>query len=548
MEQIHIYRARTLKTYKPNNPEYEKVDQLCLVAKNIYNSVLYICKQDFFYRLENKIPYSKGTYSPTAKKSTLYNKAENKVYQNESIKSLIASNYESDYRAIPSVVVNSVIYKACQTFQAFIAANLDYKKNPQKYTGKPKLPRYFKESNSKGSRFTCILPPMNGDKEYIYYREGQIFINFTYNKKLIASGRVKNAPLTLNPVKTNLDLSYGVYSTTKLEYNPLIQLQIVPKKISKSHYNYELQVVYDLPTIKQVDDSFKNIGAIDLGIDNFAAFTVYSQSKPVRPLIINGKGLKSKNKFYNKEISYLKSIGSINSSNSRRFVSNRIRGIYSKRDIVFKDFYHKASKTIIDYALENKVSIIFIGYNKNWKSKSSLNMSTNQTFQQISYEKFKQYIAYKAELVGIQVREVNEAYTSGTSYLDNELPVVEKYNKERRTYRGLFTTNTGITVNADINASYQIMVAGSKQYFKKYYCLYDPAVITKESLSPKVINIDTFKVSQKHTKVHNKQHFNVPVSQYQTDKQAAKVYEIAQKYEQIKLSEQNKTYTPVLCI
>lgn len=545
MEQIHIYRARTLKTYKPKDVDYQKIDELCIKVKNIYNSVIYICKQDFFYRLENKIPYSKGTYSPTAKKSTLYNKAENKVYQNESIRSLIVSNYESDYRAIPSAVVNSVIYKACQTFQAFIAANLDYKKNPQKYTGKPKLPQYFKESNLKGSRFTCILPSV---KNYVFYKDNQIFINFTYNKKLITNGTVKNAPLTLNPVKTNLDLSYGIYSTTKLEYNPLIQLQIVPKKISKSHYNYELQVVYDLPTIKQVDDSFKNIGAIDLGIDNFAAFTVYSQSKPVRPLIINGKGLKSKNKFYNKEISYLKSIGSINSSNSRRFVSNRIRGIYSKRDRVFKDFYHKASKTIIDYALENKVSIIFIGYNKSWKSKSSLNMSTNQTFQQISYERFKQYICYKAELVGIQVREVNEAYTSGTSYLDGELPVVENYNKERRTYRGLFTTNTGITVNADINASYQIMVAGSKHYFKKYYCLYDPAVITKESLSPKVINIDTFKVSQKHTKVHNKQHFNAPESQYQTDKQAAKVYEIAQKYEQIKLSEQNKTYAPVLCI
>lgn len=545
MEQIHIYRARTLKTYKPKDADYQKVDELCIKAKNIYNSVIYICKQDFFYRLEYKIPYSKGTYSPTAKKSTFYNKAENKVYQNESIRSLIVSKYESDHRALPSTVTESIINKACQTFQAFIAAHLDYKKNPQKYTGKPKLPRYFKESNSKGSRFICVLSSANN---YVFYKDNQIFINFTYNKKLIANGKVKNAPLTLNPVKTDLDLSYGIYSTTKLEYNPLIQLQIVPKKMSKSHYNYELQVVYDLPIIKQADDSFKNIGAIDLGIDNFAAFTVYSQSKPVRPLIINGKGLKSKNKFYNKEISYLKSIGSINSSNPRRFVSNRIRGIYSKRDRVFKDFYHKASKTIIDYALENKVSIIFIGYNKSWKSKSSLNKKQNQTFQQISYEKFKKYICYKAELVGIQVREVNEAYTSGTSYLDGEIPVAENYNKERRTYRGLFTTNTGITVNADINASYQIMVAGCKHYFKKYYCLYDPAVITKESLSPKVINIDTFKVSQKHTKVHNKQHFNAPVSQYQTDKQVDKVYEIAQKYKQLQLSEQNKTYAPVICI
>lgn len=545
MEQFRGYRTRTLKTYKPNNLEYEKVDQLCLLAKNIYNSVLYICKQDFFYRLEHKIPYSKGTYSPTAKKSTLYNKAENKVYQNESVKSLLLNIYEKDCRALPSVVVDSIIQKACQTFQAFIAAQLDYKKNPQKYTGKPKLPHYFKETNKKGSRFTCILPSTNG---FVFYKDHHIFINYTYNKKLIANGKVKNAPLTLNPVKTNLDLSYGPYSTSKLDYNPLVQLQIVPKKVSKSHYNYELQLVFDLPTKIQVDNSFKNIGAIDLGIDNFAAFTVYSTQSSVRPLIINGKGLKSKNKFYNKEISYLKSIGAINNNNPSKFTSNKIRGIYTKRDKVFKDFYHKASKAIVDYALENKVSIIFIGYNKNWKSKSSLTKNTNQTFQQISHAKFKQYLSYKAESVGIKVREVNEAYSSGTSYLDNELPVIENYNKERRIYRGLFTTNTGKTINADINASYQIMVAGCKQYFKKYHCLYDPAIVTKESLSPKVIDIDTFKVNQHKTKVQNKQHFNDPISQYQTDKQATKVYSLAQQYEQLRLSEQNKTYTEVLCI
>jgi IS605 OrfB family transposase len=545
MEQFRGYRTRTLKTYKINNSEYEKVDQLCLVAKNIYNSVLYICKQDFFYRIEHRIPYSKGTYSPTAKKSTLYNKAENKVYQSESIKSLLLNIYEKDCRALPSIVVDSIVNKACQTFQAFIAAQLDYKKNPQKYTGKPKLPHYFKETNKKGSRFTCILP---STFNYVFYKDHQIFINYTYNKKLIANGRVKNAPLTLNPVKTNLDLSYGLYSTSKLDYNPLIQLQIVPKKFSKSHYNYELQLVYDLPTKIQVDSSFKNIGAIDLGIDNFAAFTVYSTQSSVRPLIINGKGLKSKNKFYNKEISYLKSIGAINNSNSNKFTFNKIRGIYAKRDRVFKDFYHKASRAIVDYALENKVSIIFIGYNKNWKSSSSLTKNPNQTFQQISYEKFKQYLSYKAESVGIKVREVNEAYSSGTSYLDNELPVTENYNKERRIYRGLFTTNTNKIINADINASYQIMVAGCKQYFKKYHCLYDPAIITKESLSPKVINIDTFKVNQHKTKIQNKQHFNAPVSQYRTDKQAAKVYNLAQQYEQLRISEQNKTYTEVLCI
>ena len=50
-----------------------------------------------------------------------------------------------------------------------------------------------------------------------------------------------------------------------------------------------------------------------------------------------------------------------------------------------------------------------------------------------------------------------EAYTSGTSFLDKEQPIKENYNKERRVYRGLFIANNGKTINADVNGAYQIM-------------------------------------------------------------------------------------------
>ena len=71
-------------------------------------------------------------------------------------------------------------------------------------------------------------------------------------------------------------------------------------------------------------------------------------------------------------------------------------------------------------------------------------------------------IKYKAAILGIKVKTVHEKYTSGTSYLDGEYPKKESYNKARRIKRGLFESNRGILINADINASYQIMkVAGS---------------------------------------------------------------------------------------
>ncbi|NFF82483.1 hypothetical protein FC764_14790 [Clostridium botulinum] len=66
-------------------------------------------------------------------------------------------------------------------------------------------------------------------------------------------------------------------------------------------------------------------------------------------------------------------------------------------------------------------------------------------------------IQYKAENIGIKVIVIEESYTSGTSFLDNEEPIKENYNKSRRVYRGLFISNTGRKINSDINGSLQIM-------------------------------------------------------------------------------------------
>ena len=49
-----------------------------------------------------------------------------------------------------------------------------------------------------------------------------------------------------------------------------------------------------------------------------------------------------------------------------------------------------------------------------------------------------------------------ESYTSGTSFLDKEEPVKENYNISRRLKRGLFKSDDGKFINADVNASLQI--------------------------------------------------------------------------------------------
>ena len=50
-----------------------------------------------------------------------------------------------------------------------------------------------------------------------------------------------------------------------------------------------------------------------------------------------------------------------------------------------------------------------------------------------------------------------ESYTSGTSFIDNELPIKENYNKSRRIHRGLFKSNNGKLINSDLNGAFQII-------------------------------------------------------------------------------------------
>jgi len=86
-----------------------------------------------------------------------------------------------------------------------------------------------------------------------------------------------------------------------------------------------------------------------------------------------------------------------------------------------------------------------------------MHKSVNQTFVQIPYDKFISKLAYKCEDAGIKFITNEESYTSGTSFLDAEIPCKDNYNKSRRIYRGMFKSNNGTLINSDLNGAYQIM-------------------------------------------------------------------------------------------
>lgn len=77
------------------------------------------------------------------------------------------------------------------------------------------------------------------------------------------------------------------------------------------------------------------------------------------------------------------------------------------------------------------------------------------------------------------------------------------------------------------------MILGSQKYLKKTLFQYNPTLITKESITPKIVSIDTFKVAQHKTQQQNKDRFKAPESQHHTDHEASKIYQLLQNQVEI---------------
>lgn len=226
--------------------------------------------------------------------------------------------------------------------------------------------------------------------------------------------------------------------------------------------------------IDYLPDNGRYVG-IDPGIDN--AFACVSNTD-TRPLLINGRALKSVNQYYNKERARLKSLQTKyyqleRQINTKQGIKNihqetkAMKRITAWRNEKIRQFAHKASKRIVDYALSCEANTIVIGKNKSWKRSSDMGKKNNQNFIGIPHQIMINMIKYKANLAGITVIQTNEAYTSQTSALDHEKPCWNNGNNSRkkqgkdpanrRIKRGLFKTNNGILINADINGALQII-------------------------------------------------------------------------------------------
>lgn len=374
------------------NPYFKMLDDFCFKAKNLYNHGNFVIRESFC------------------------NKENPKYITYYDLDKIVRNDIEfPDYRNMPTAQSSQQTLKLLdQNWKSFFKSIKDWKVHKDRYKNKPKIPKYLK----KDGRFILIL---------------------TNQEVKLKDDNLLHFPKTFHgfTMKPNF--------VNRSNFKSFQQVRFIPK-----NKQIIIELVYNIEISELKEDNQRYL-SIDIGIDNLATITNNFNEVPI---ILNGKGLKSINQYYNKKLSYYKSISKL--INNKDW-TNRQNKLTIKRNNKVTNYLHKASRILIDYAFKNNVSVIIIGNNKEWKQNVGLGKRNNQNFVQIPFNTFIQQIQYKAEEVGIKVILVEESYTSGTSFLDNELPVKESYNKNRRIHRGLFKSNNGTLINADVNGSFQIL-------------------------------------------------------------------------------------------
>ena len=359
---------------------YAKLDEVAFASKNVYNAANYIIRQRFI---------GKKGYTNLGE---LYHE----VKKTEA------------YSSLPRKVSNDVLRQVMRDWKSFKEAQKAYDKEPTKFLGKPKLPRY---KNKTAGRNLVVY-----DKQAI-------------SKKSLREGIVKLS---------------GIEVGIKTRQKEVGQVRIVPKRT-----HYVVEVVYSKEPEKSLLEEELLVG-IDVGLNNLAA--VVSNKKGFQPIIVNGKPLKETNQFYNKRKAELQARLQEDKKSSKQ-----IERMTDKRTRQIENYLHTASRYIVNQVVKENIGTIVIGKSDDWKQEINLGKRNNQNFVQVPHARFVNMLKYKAEMVGIKVITTEESYTSKTSFLDGEEPVKQEEYKGKRVKRGLFSASDGRLINADLNGAYQII-------------------------------------------------------------------------------------------
>ncbi len=243
---------------RKGDPRYAKIDAAAFASKNLWNAADYLVCQSFI--------------------------VQEKYLNNTEVFHQIKSH--EAYQALPRKVSNQVLIQLHDAWKAFFEAIAEWRKHPEKFLSRPKLPKYKHKT------------------------EGRNLL--VYEWKAVSKRALKRGMISLTGL--------GDLVKTKVSRAALYQVRIIPKGT-----HYVLEVVYERPETQAAVSSVL-FASLDPGVTNLAAIT--SNKPGFVPLLVNGRVLKSINQGYSKQREHLQK----QLAKQDRLTSRRLKALTDKRN------------------------------------------------------------------------------------------------------------------------------------------------------------------------------------------------------------------------
>lgn len=329
------------------------------------------------------------------------------------------------FSGLPMQAAQQVLIQVVREWKSWLSSLREYKKHPEKYLGRPRMPGYTKSG--------------------------------------LATVTITNQDAVLYPIRDKDGRYHGMS----------MKLPLLAHRVRLSHLpeNARLREVKIKPyygkfilslTLESCAPPFfpdmPNLAGVDFGQDNIAALVCTDGSS----VVYKGGAVLAENQMFAK--CKASAISDITRGHEHMRAASRHLDRLSLHHAMFvKDQMHKISTSIIRFCVEHKAGVLVIGANKGWKQKANMGRRSNQNFVSIPLYMLRQMLNYKAMIAGISVIEQEESYTSRADITASDPIPVYGHRPEglsfsgRRVSRGLYQTSAGYRINADCNGAANIL-------------------------------------------------------------------------------------------
>ena len=365
------------------------------------------------------------------------------VEDDEKLKDWIVKLKEQKEKVSNASVCLYVVNQEVNNLKSWARALQEYKRNPEKFRGRPGLPKPRKLRNL--VRFTVAVPfVIEGRRLWLKLGKGE------------------------KPLRVLLPEGFNY--------------KVKEVRIVYDMEWIEVQVVYE----KEISVSKVGVyrAGIDVGLDNL--LSVVSDNSRLKSFIVSGKELKSYNRWWNKKKAEIKSHIDLTGNMMKEEKDEERKKILEKhywwlkkylwnlckaRDRKLNTWMHQITRRLADLLYETGHRVVYIGRDAVDKNGIPFSKVVNQNYVCIPHRKLVNMLRYKCEELGIEVVEVDERCTSKASPISDDIVSVQvkKVNGEevkfsgKRMSRGLYKDLVLNKVfNADLVGAMNILKVGAK--------------------------------------------------------------------------------------